>query len=151
MTVRLALIGMAAALGACSGPGSDQAASPAEAGFEDRPADIPDTMQIDTPQPNAQITTPLTLSGSVPGPWYFEGSFPIELRSEPGEVLAEGIAQATGTWMTSEPAGFEATLDFAVDEPTQATLVLSEQDARGSNDVRTARLPVILMPPNAGN
>lgn len=149
MTFRFTGLALAGALTACSG--ADQPASNDTARFEARSADIPEIMQVDEPQPNAEITTPLILSGSVPGPWYFEGSFPIELRSETGDVLAESIAQSTSTWMTSEPVGFEASLDFAVNEPTEATLILSEQNARGDSDIATARLPVILLPSNAGN
>lgn len=37
-------------------------------------------IEVTGPANNAQITSPLTLTGRARGPWYFEASFPIELQ-----------------------------------------------------------------------
>ncbi len=146
MPLRLSLTALAAVCVACSGesPPSSSPVTPSDETV--REPSLPDGMQIDAPAPNAEIRTPLKLSGSVPGPWYFEGSFPIELRTNDGRVLAESIAQSTGNWMTTDPVGFTGALDFEVDTPTAAVLVLHEDNTSGQKDARRARLPLRLMP-----
>jgi Immunoglobulin-like domain of bacterial spore germination len=67
--------------------------------------------RLDSPLPNAVITSPLSLSGQAGG-WYFEGSFPVELVDATGTVIAQTPAQANGDWMTSEFVPFTATLTF---------------------------------------
>ncbi|MEQ8558787.1 MAG: Gmad2 immunoglobulin-like domain-containing protein [Henriciella sp.] len=146
MTIRLATIAAATALTACSGEQAGPPASQQDPDFAARSADLPQEMSVETPEPNARITTPLQLSGSVPGTWYFEGSFPIRLQSADGETLAQSVANSTEDWMTEEPVAFEASLDFSVSAPTEATLVLSEDDPSGRGNVQEAHLPVVLLP-----
>lgn len=69
-------------------------------------------VQLTTPQPMATISSPLTLSGSARGSWYFEASFPVELRDAQNTVIAQGHAQAQGNWMTNAFVPFTATLTY---------------------------------------
>lgn len=58
------------------------------------------------------VTSPLKLSGTALGTWFFEASFPVKLYDAHNAELATTVAQATGEWMTTEPVGFTATLEF---------------------------------------
>ena len=107
---------------------------------------IPAEMTLDSPAPDEQVTSPVRLSGTTPGTWYFEGSFPVELVSENGRTLAEHHANAEGNWMTEEDVRFKAELAFSVDEPTKATLILREDDPSGRQTVRKARVSLTLLP-----
>jgi hypothetical protein len=69
-------------------------------------------IQLATPLPLAQISSPLIVSGSARGFWFFEGSFPITLTDWDGLIIAEGFATAEGEWMTEEFVPFTAALEF---------------------------------------
>lgn len=67
---------------------------------------------------NVRVTTPLpqevvdahafTVTGHARGPWFFEASFPVEVRDPQNNVIGRGIAQADGEWMTTEFVPFTA-------------------------------------------
>ncbi len=69
-------------------------------------------IEVAAPLGNAQITSPLTITGRARGPWYFEASFPIELQDNNGAPITTAIAQAQGDWMTENWVPFTATLTF---------------------------------------
>lgn len=91
-----------------------------------------DMIVIETPRPGDTITSPLVVTGQARGNWYFEASFPVELRDATGKVIAQGYAQAQGEWTTDEfvpfqsvpvtfapqPAGSTGTLVFKKDNPS---------------------------------
>ncbi|MFA6436896.1 MAG: GerMN domain-containing protein [Candidatus Paceibacterota bacterium] len=86
---------------------------------------------LDKPTINEEITSPLLIEGRARGTWYFEASFPIKLIDGAGNVLATGIAQAQGDWMTEDFVPFKASLDFKVDTLTIANLVLVKDNPSG--------------------
>ncbi len=70
-------------------------------------------IEVTAPLPNTTLTSPITLTGRARGPWYFEASFPIELRDANNVLIAKTVAQAQGDWMTENFVPFTATLTFA--------------------------------------
>ncbi len=92
---------------------------------------IPSMIEVSSPLANAQITSPLTIIGRARGGWYFEASFPIELRNQNNVLIGNAIAQAQSDWMTAnfvpfmtvlafphQPAGSTGTLVFKKDNPS---------------------------------
>lgn len=73
-------------------------------------------IRVTSPVPNQIIKSPLTITGSARGYWFFEASFPVVLVDWDGLIIAQGIAQAKGDWMTSEFVPFEANLTFTVNK-----------------------------------
>ncbi|WP_300375956.1 Gmad2 immunoglobulin-like domain-containing protein [Henriciella sp.] len=136
----------ALALTACSPAEVDSKPETTEPQEGSPQASIPAEMVIDNPQPGAEVTSPIQLGGSVPGTWYFEGSFPLEIVTAEGEVITEHYASSQGEWMTEKPVKFESEIEFSVSQPTQATLVLREDDPSGLQDTREARVPLVLTP-----
>ena len=67
-------------------------------------------------QANKHISSPLTITGEVPGSWSFEAVFVAVLTDWDGRIIAEGQAQLTDDWMTDELVPFEVTLEF--EKPT---------------------------------
>lgn len=65
-----------------------------------------------TPLPGTKVTSPLVVKGEARGSWYFEASFPVRLEDAGGTVVAQGIAQAQGEWMTENFVPFIATLSW---------------------------------------
>ena len=65
-------------------------------------------MTINAPKAGDRITSPLTVSGVVPGPWSFEANFPVEIVDADHKKVAEGYATVEGDWMTTKPVRFSA-------------------------------------------
>lgn len=88
-------------------------------------------VEVVRPTSNSTISSPLTISGSVPGSWSFEASFPVVLLDANRKVIAQEPATLNGNWMTEELVPFTATLNFPdVTTPT-GFLVLQKDNASG--------------------
>lgn len=99
---------------------------------------------VDAPKSGANVPKTFTVTGKAPGPWYFEASFPIEVRSATGTVIATGIATALSDWMTVEDVPFKA--DFTISGYTgAATLVLVRDNPSGlpENDASVS-MPIMI-------
>lgn len=88
-------------------------------------------IQVDNLPDNTLIQSPLTVTGKARGTWYFEASFPIELRDGNGVLLAQTPAQAQGDWMTINSVPFSATLTFNQPTTPQGTLILRKDNPSG--------------------
>lgn len=104
-----------------------------------------DLIIVDNPRTNQEIESPLTISGQARGYWFFEASFPVLLTDWDGLIIAEGIAQAKGDWMTEDFVPFEVTLEF--EKPSynnKGTLILRKDNPSGlpEND-DSLEVPVI--------
>lgn len=80
---------------------------------------------------DTKITSPLTITGSAPGNWFFEASFPIKLLDANGKVLAQTNAQATTDWMVSGPVTFKATLTFPKPTTSSGSIVFHNDNPSG--------------------
>ncbi len=65
-----------------------------------------------SPIKNAEISSPLVISGRARGVWFFEGSFPITLLDSYRNTIAEGHVSAQGEWTTTEFVKFLGSLEF---------------------------------------
>lgn len=90
-----------------------------------------DKIVIKNPRPNDVVSSPLEVSGSARGPWYFEASFPVALTDGNGKVLTEVPAQALSEWMTEEFVPFSVTLSFELPETATGTLRLKKDNPSG--------------------
>lgn len=68
---------------------------------------------LDTLKPGDTVSSPLTITGKARGVWYFEGSFPVELRDSNNVQLAIEPATAKTDWMTTDWVSFSTTLNFS--------------------------------------
>ncbi len=87
-------------------------------------------VRLDSPRPGDKIMSPLMITGSA-RTWYFEGSFPVELKDGNGVSLATGQATAQGDWMSSNFVPFKATLTFAKPTTASGTLILKKDNPSG--------------------
>lgn len=107
-----------------------------------------------TTQPYADMITPgtpvvtattLTINGKARGGWYFEASFPVELKNADGVTIALAPAQAQSDWMTSNFVPFSATLTYAAQPAgSKGTLILRNDNPSGlpEND-KSVTIPVV--------
>jgi hypothetical protein len=103
-----------------------------------------DMIEVDAPLSGDTITSPLTVTGKARGNWYFEASFPIELKDGNGTVIATGVGQAQGDWMTTDWVPFTATLTYTAPATENGTLVLHNDNPSGlpEND-KNVEIPVV--------
>jgi hypothetical protein len=87
-------------------------------------------VHVATPQPNTVVGKTFTISGEAPGQWYFEASFPVQIKDKDGNTRASIPARAQGDWMTTAQVPFTATLTVA-DYTGPATLVLLRDNPSG--------------------
>jgi hypothetical protein len=105
----------------------------------------PVLISVVTPKDQETIQSPLTVTGLAKGFWFFEASFPIELRGANDQVLSVGIAQAQGDWMTEEFVPFSATLTFKNTELQNGMLILRKDNPSGLPENDDAiRIPVVI-------
>lgn len=83
---------------------------------------------ITAPASGAYITNPTTVKGFARGYWFFEASFPVEIRDAAGALLAIGPAQAENYWMTEEYVPFSATLAWSRRPSTATGSVIFRKD-----------------------
>lgn len=64
-------------------------------------------IQINTPTANEIVAAPFRVVGQVPGSWTFEGSFPLTIVDEDGEVLTTKSVTVNGEWTTDALVPFD--------------------------------------------
>ncbi len=108
---------------------------------------IGDLIRLDRPLPNADVRSPLTVTGKARGYWFFEATFPVRLLDAKGNVLADTFATAQGEWMTEEFVPFKVQLRFNPPNDERGRLVLQRANPSGleKND-REYAVPVIFPP-----
>ena len=100
-------------------------------------------VRLTTPRPNAEITSPLVVTGEARGNWYFEASFPVRLLDGNGKEIALVPAQAQGDWMTTDFVLFRAELTFITPNTKEVTLVLEKDNPSGlSENADEVRIPI---------
>ena len=61
-----------------------------------------DKINVSSPLLNDFVQSPLKITGSARGTWYFEASFPVRIVDANGKELGVIPAQAKSDWMTTE-------------------------------------------------
>ncbi len=85
-----------------------------------------------SPIKNAEISSPLVISGRARGVWFFEGSFPVILLDSYRNTIAEGHVSAQGEWTTAEFVKFLGSLEFNnYIKGQKGYLVLKKDNASG--------------------
>jgi len=90
-----------------------------------------DLIQIESPRPNTQISSPVIIKGKARGTWFFEGSFPVKLIDDQGVVIGNAIATADGEWMTQDFVPFTANLTFTLSDSNKGKLILEKDNPSG--------------------
>jgi Immunoglobulin-like domain of bacterial spore germination len=90
-----------------------------------------DLIMVDLPFPGAVTGKTFSVSGKARGNWYFEASFPVEVRDSKGNVLVQKPAQAQSEWMTTDFVPFKVDLTVPESFIGPATLVLRKDNPSG--------------------
>lgn len=90
-----------------------------------------DMIRVSTPPPGAVVGKEFKVTGEARGGWYFEATFPVEVRDRDGKVLVSTYAQAKGEWMTTDLVPFESNVKVPESYIGPATVVLRKDNPSG--------------------
>ncbi len=88
-------------------------------------------IQVENPTPGSVTGKQFSVVGIARGNWFFEASFPIEISDTTGTVIATGIAQAEGEWMTTGFVPFKADITIPDSFMGKAIVVLKKDNPSG--------------------
>ncbi len=80
------------------------------------------------PTPGIAVASPISFSGEARGNWFFEASFPVEVRDLNGKVVARAVAHAGGPWMTEEFVSFDDAIAVPLSVDTGNLLLVLKKD-----------------------
>ncbi|KKW42706.1 MAG: hypothetical protein UY92_C0004G0042 [Candidatus Magasanikbacteria bacterium GW2011_GWA2_56_11] len=113
--------------------------------------DVPELLSVvvDAPRPNELVASPVTVSGQVPGTWFFEANLPLKITDSSGKTLGIGYATAEGEWMTEKLVRFSSQVAF--ESPSAATstgfvVVMKDNPSGLSENEAEYRVPVRFAP-----
>ena len=105
--------------------------------------EIGNLIEMEQPQQNDTVSSPLQIRGQAKGYWFFEASAPVRLVTESGKKIAEGYVEAQGDWMNEDWVPFSGRLQFNTNEK-RGHLIFSRANASGKPEHdRMLRIPVI--------
>lgn len=76
------------------------------------PTNIPDLITVASPLSEEVIASPLHVTGTARGYWFFEATAPVVITDWDGLIIGEGYVTATEPWMTEEFVPFEGMIEF---------------------------------------
>lgn len=68
---------------------------------------VSENVIVTDPLPNGAVSQTFTVRGEARGSWFFEASFPLQVRDPDNNNVGGGIAMARDNWMTTEFVLFE--------------------------------------------
>ena len=105
---------------------------------------VSEMVKITSPLAGATVGKTFTVKGEARGQWYFEASFPVQVRDPNNDLVGSGIAQAEGEWMTTEFVPFSANV-VVTNYSGPATLVLLKDNPSGLPENEDAvSIPIIV-------
>lgn len=93
-----------------------------------------DLITVNVPRPNSLISSPLVISGSARGYWFFEASAPVFLYDDNNNLISTGIITTIGDWMTEDFVRFTTELSFIVPETQHGLLVMKNNNPSDLRD-----------------
>ncbi len=85
---------------------------------------------VDNLIPGQEIKTPIIITGTVVGNWFFEGSFPVFMKDASGNQIGVGLATSSEDWMTTNTIPFSVTLS-TINYQGQGSIVFTKDNPSG--------------------
>lgn len=95
--------------------------------------------------PGQEVSDEVIATGTIGGSYFFEGNIFVNILDENKELLRAGNGNAKTDWMTAEPVGFDAILDFSKLKKGHAFVEIHNDNPSGlpEND-KSILIPVII-------
>ncbi|MBI5004059.1 hypothetical protein HZC00_03120 [Candidatus Kaiserbacteria bacterium] len=106
---------------------------------------LSERVSVAEPASGASVEATFSISGKAPGNWYFEASFPIQVRDQEGNVIGRSHANAQGDWMTTNLVSFTAAVNIEGNYKGPADLILLRDNPSGlpEND-DSVTIPIVI-------
>jgi len=103
-----------------------------------------ESVVLTSPIANAAIVSPVTVSGTVPPGWMFEGQLPIKLLDNNRKLIAQGVGREVtpGSWQSSEPVKFTGTLTFTTTAKSGFLLIENDNPSGLPENSKSYEIPV---------
>lgn len=98
---------------------------------EETPPPLSAHVSITKPAAGATVGRTFAVEGEAPGNWFFEASFPIQVRDSEGNVIGRAVAQAQSDWMTTALVPFKTEVTLSSDYTGPARLILLRDNPSG--------------------
>jgi len=73
---------------------------------------LDEEIKLEYPKTGGPVSSPLAITGSARGSWFFEGKMDAVLTNWNGEIIGETVLEAEDDWMTEEFVSFSGELTF---------------------------------------
>jgi hypothetical protein len=91
-------------------------------------------IQVTSPRQNETVSQEFEVTGKARGYWYYEGSFPVIVIDNTGYSVAEGVAEAQGSWTTTDYVPFVAKIKLlSTPKSNSGYIRLKKDDPSGKN------------------
>ncbi len=99
---------------------------------------------VQTPQKDSLVTSPLTVKGTLPAGWMFEGVAAIKLMDTSGKLIKQGQAKEVnpGSWLSGNPVEFTSSITFKTSTASGVILIESDNASGDPQKVKYFSLPV---------
>lgn len=89
-----------------------------------------ENVKVSSPLPGSSLPKTFTVVGEARGTWYFEASFPVQVRDLANNLIAQTHAEAKSDWMTTDWVPFSSTVTVS-NYSGPATLILMKDNPSG--------------------
>jgi hypothetical protein len=97
------------------------------------------------PKSGAVVGRTFAIAGSAPGGWYFESSFPIQVRDRDDNVIGRGIGKAQTDWMVDTLVAFKSSITLTNTYVGPANLILLRDNPSGlPENADLVTIPIIV-------
>jgi hypothetical protein len=96
-----------------------------------------------SPKKGEEVSSPVKISGSVSGRWFFEGTIIGKVTNSEGEVLGQGPLMANGDWMTESNVSFEGIIPFGISNTKNGFIVIEADDPGGTGNIPSYKMPIV--------
>jgi hypothetical protein len=99
---------------------------------------------VTSPKPGAKVISPLTVTGTVPVGFMFEGVFPIKLTDATKKVIVQGQAKEVipGSWQSGKSVEFTVTLTFTTTAKSGFIILENDNPSGDTSKSQTFEVPV---------
>ena len=90
-----------------------------------------DEITVNTPRSGDAISSPVKVTGIVPGSWSFEADFQLSVTDADHKTLGKGFGTVSGDWMTEKPLPFAGTVKFKQPSTDTGFVVIHKANPSG--------------------
>jgi len=101
------------------------------------------SLVVNIPKPNSVIVSPMHVQGSAKSMWFFEGSFPVRIEDDEGNILGQGSVSPSLDSMKKKMVPYVADVVFERGDKVKGFVVLTKDDLGGLLKVESRKIPVL--------